>query len=316
MLALHQAVVGSPRVSRLLHDEIAAEARRREDWQALSLALHNTGIMLAPVDLPRAIEVTRESISCKADHGIPPNPLAWLNLANFLWLAGRWDELPEVVEQLRDSSDVLGATLLAARVAERLCAWAGRELVPTALPEPGTADGIFETIDHYRRSADALAAGDLPSAVRESCESVRMEFGFSEMTDDFHVYWPLAMRIALVADDRAAGAELMAYTANHAYGPVGSIAAHARVFRASWALRDGDADDPAIEAELRAGTDELDRCGVVVWRAHAQEDLGRLLLAQGRADEAAPFIEAARETYAALGASSWLARVEQPLRIP
>jgi class 3 adenylate cyclase len=310
LLALFQAVVGSRRVSRLLYDDIAAEARKREDWQALGLALGNTSILVAPIDLARATELGQEAISCKTDHGIPADPLAHMNLNNFLGLGGRWDELPAAQESLREYADVLGASALVARATEMLCGWAGRPAPAEGSTPPAEVGGVFEVIDHYCRATEALAAGDLARALDLATEAARLELHYSDITDDFHVYWPLAVRIALLADDRAVGAELMRYVDERNEALVGSIAANARVFRALWEARAGAADPLGVEADLLAGIEGLERSGAVVWRAHAQEDLGRFLLEQGRAEDAEPHLEAARQTYAELGATSWLARLD------
>jgi hypothetical protein len=45
--------------------------------------------------------------------------------------------------------------------------------------------------------------------------------------------------------------------------------------------------------------------------AHAQEDPGRYLLSQGRREEGERLLEAAGQTYTELGATTWLARLEQ-----
>ena len=46
-------------------------------------------------------------------------------------------------------------------------------------------------------------------------------------------------------------------------------------------------------------------------RARTQEALARWLIAQGRADDAAPLLAEARATYEKLGAARWLQRLDQ-----
>jgi len=46
-------------------------------------------------------------------------------------------------------------------------------------------------------------------------------------------------------------------------------------------------------------------------RARTQEALARWLVAQGRAEDAAPLLAEARATYEKLGAAQWLLRLDQ-----
>jgi hypothetical protein len=63
------------------------------------------------------------------------------------------------------------------------------------------------------------------------------------------------------------------------------------------------------EADLKAAVDALDSLGAVPYLARAQAALGGLLQAQGRADEAAPLVAAARASFERLRARHWLARL-------
>ena len=70
---------------------------------------------------------------------------------------------------------------------------------------------------------------------------------------------------------------------------------------------------------MRDGVDALAALGAVGFHAQAQEELGRWLVTQGRADEARSLLATARATYADIGAAGWLsgldsyqAALEQP----
>jgi hypothetical protein len=70
-------------------------------------------------------------------------------------------------------------------------------------------------------------------------------------------------------------------------------------------------DDPEfVEAELRAGISALEAFGAVGFRACAQEELARWLLAQGRPGDSEPLIEQAPATYEAIGATAWLRQLD------
>ena len=66
----------------------------------------------------------------------------------------------------------------------------------------------------------------------------------------------------------------------------------------------------AVEAALRDGVDALAAFGAVGFHAQAQEELGRWLVTQGRADEARSLLATARATYADIGAAGWLTRLD------
>ena len=61
---------------------------------------------------------------------------------------------------------------------------------------------------------------------------------------------------------------------------------------------------------MRAGVDALAAFGAVGFHAQAQEELGRWLVTQGRADEARSLLATARATYADIGAAGWLTRLD------
>jgi hypothetical protein len=61
---------------------------------------------------------------------------------------------------------------------------------------------------------------------------------------------------------------------------------------------------------MRAGIDALADFGAVVYRAQAQEELARWLYGRHRDEEAGPLLDDARETYAEIGATGWLTKLE------
>jgi hypothetical protein len=163
----------------------------------------------------------------------------------------------------------------------------------------------------YVAGARCLLEGDQAGAVRRLEAAVDAELRISGTFDDLHVYWPLAVRAAALADDAEALGRLVSRIDVRRVPQGTSLAGHALVFRAVLATRSHSADVAGVETDFREGIAVLDRCGVAVWRAHAQEDFGTWLLGQGRTDEAATQLAAARATYEQVGASAWQARVDR-----
>jgi hypothetical protein len=128
--------------------------------------------------------------------------------------------------------------------------------------------------------------------------------------DDFMVLWPPLLHAALANHDIALAERLLAPVTNAQPGRVSpAVAAQWHRLRGLVAATRGD-DPLQVEAELRAGIDALDTFGAVGYRAQTQEELARWLVDQGRPDEAKPLFDAARETYIAIGAVGWLARLD------
>ena len=69
------------------------------------------------------------------------------------------------------------------------------------------------------------------------------------------------------------------------------------------------AGEPGIEASFMAAEDNSRRLGVPFWLAVTQLEHGERLLADGRAAEARPLFEDARETFERLEARPWLERL-------
>jgi hypothetical protein len=197
------------------------------------------------------------------------------------------------------------------------CRWAGRELeveLPEVTDLPGQA---FASAGSFWRGAQALVEGDLRTAVDLMCEAVVAEFELNGMSDDLHVFWPMAVRVAWDAEDEEAVDRLGEITAAMEELPVShSLQGHLAAFSALRGLRSGAMTPEEVERHLRTGIEILDRAGVGTWRAWAQEDLGRFLLERDRREEAQLQLKAARETFDRMGATAWTARVDDLMAVP
>jgi class 3 adenylate cyclase/tetratricopeptide (TPR) repeat protein len=311
-LAVYLERVGSIRVAGMLLDGMAALAREQEDWLSLTLALGNHAAQDSVTDLPGAIRLTEETVAVHRAHGLAVDDSAHFNLIAHCWLAGDWDRVTEVVAASQETPSERKLAEAVAVATASLCTLAGRSV--EALPIEFETEGGDRQVHLFAMGVSALLDGDLHRAVPALRDCVAQEMTVSLLADDMHYYWPVAMRTALAAEDDEAVDDLwrIGAQAEQTLAGTTSLVGHARVFRALQELRRPDPDLASVEADLMEGIAILGRTGNVVWRAHAEEDLGRFLLAHGRAEDAAPYLKAARDVYERLGATTWLARLGQP----
>jgi len=111
--------------------------------------------------------------------------------------------------------------------------------------------------------------------------------------DDFFVLWPPIVLAALTIGDLDLAERLSPVTAGLPGQRPPAVAAQWHRLRGVLAAARGD-DPQVVEAEMRAGVEEP----------------ARWLFLRHREDEAAPLHAAARATYANIGATSWLAKLD------
>jgi hypothetical protein len=317
ILALVQARHGSTQVAQTLQADVARRAREREDWVTMEAAVNNMAVQTAMRDLSQVLQSLIETRSEMLSRGIRPDVALMVNCLHYQWLAGEWDSLAAMV------SEELGAPgnemrLVVAATMIRLCRWAGRE-DDLQLPDlEYGADGRSSSIDHHAEcSRLLLTSSDLAPAVLAMRRAVQEESELNSVFDDMHVYWPTAVRISLLAGDEEALTDLWDLAADIESLPESaSLRGHRRVFQALRTIRAGAVDPAAVEGDLRAGIQVLSKSGVAVWRAWAEEDLGRFLLDQGRTEEGQMLLKSARETFDRIGAAAWVARDDEVVEVP
>jgi len=86
------------------------------------------------------------------------------------------------------------------------------------------------------------------------------------------------------------------------------LRAHSARFEARLAELRGEHD--RVEPSFRAAIGSFAELELPFWRAVTQLEYAEWLGAQARADDAEPLLDEARETFEALGARPWLARLE------
>ena len=185
-----------------------------------------------------------------------------------------------------------------------------------ALPTEGSRESDDASDVAWRAFAEAIEAkerGDLESAVRLAVFANEKMYETSGTWDDLCHMWPMAVELALEASDDAAVETLIDLIDGESDRPV-SVGVRILRKRAAGllAIRDGEPAE-VVESTLHEAISELGEWGAIPFRARTQAELGAWLVDQGRAEEATPLLDAARTTFAELGASAWLTELELQL---
>jgi len=308
LLAVHYTNVGAPAVGSLLLHASADLARRHHKLRTLALTLVNIAAGGLSSDIPPAVEAAREAATASAKTGDPLlERFVLANLSIGLWSAGDWDALDEIdartgVETLVDETV---EAMLAFRALARGTAWQSKPLTRNDSVDDDVVNGWRAFLD----SILASHAGDHGVALDRGMESVRRIYGASGVWDDLAHLWGPVAEMALNADADDELAELMVVVDDNATHCPGGLLAHRAYIDGLVAVRDGN--DGEVESLLRSAVERYDAWGARTYAARAQAALGRWLAAQGRPDDAAPLLEQARGAYSALGATRWLAELDQ-----
>ena len=251
----------------------------------------------------------QEGILNAREHGLDRRP-ASVNLAASLWASGRWGDLaPLLADMAEDWPEVSVGDQVIFEATTVWCRRAGRELdLPARV---GTSDDLnWQSWDAHLHALCAAEAGDQVSAGVHAAQCLQRALEDAGMSDDYIAQVPRMVRVAVECERLDAAAAMVAQLEGAPRtSAVSGLHAYARALRGVVGAHT-DADPAQVEADLRAGIEALEEYGAVPDRALAQEDLGRWLLEQGRAEEAGPHLEAARGTYTDLGATNWLARLD------
>jgi class 3 adenylate cyclase/tetratricopeptide (TPR) repeat protein len=302
---------GAPQAGVILLEAAAVIAREHDYPLSLGRALGNLAACLNCRDLLTALRYGEEARDVARRAGLQAvEEISRVNIAVALWCSGRLADaaraLPEDLETAGPQRDVAWRAL-------RL--WVA-EAQGTTLPEPD-ADTEADTDSQFNlswlRSGDlarAAVSGDRGEAIRLAPLVLEHLLAASGLDDDFFVLWPPAVLAALEAEDLDLADRLLAPvdTALPGQRPP-AVAAQWHRLRGLVAAARGD-DPELAESELRAGIDALRTFGARGYQAQAEEELGRWLVTQARTDEAAQLLHTARTTFAEIGASGWLAKLD------
>ena len=301
---------GGPRISRALYEGAADVARTHDLPGALAHALINLSTVLMSRDLPAAIDALFEARDMARRAGVSGMAdYAAGNCSSALWSAGRLAESRQVVQEAVETATTPTVRWGLAVVEAYLADAQGEPLPP--LPDIETALSSWDLA--ARGSLDVLrllTQGDVQGAAALSEATLAHQLSSSGLEDDFMHFWPPLVRAALAAGDVPLAERLLEPVRGAAPGLLSTaVAAHLRNLQGLVGAARGD-EPVKVEADLRAGVAALADFGAVGWSARAEEDLARWLAGQGRAVDAAPHLEHARATYAQIGATGWLTRLD------
>jgi class 3 adenylate cyclase/tetratricopeptide (TPR) repeat protein len=301
--------IGAHRAGDILLESAAAIAREHDLLVPLARALANLSAFLNARDLPAALRHAQQAREVARRAGLTfLVEVAGQNAAISLWCSGRLAEVaalvPEALETTAPSSQVTWRTF------QVWLAEAFGTIPPAAVVETDTDQQSDLAWARTAELSRAAAAGDHAEATRIAPVALDHLLAASGLGDDFFLLWPPLVLAALDAGDLDLAERLLA-PVTHALPGQRAPAVAAQWHRLLGLLGAARGEDPeTVEAELRAGIDALGAFGAVGSRAQAQEELGRWLLTRGRDDEAAALLDTARATYADIGATGWLDRLD------
>ena len=279
--------LGAYRGGVILLESAAGISREHDLPFPLARALNNLAAFLNGRDLAAALRHAQECAEVARRAGLEGSvENAMVNYAIGLWCAGRLVELAEIIPSgLKATQPGMAFTWWALDV---WLADAAGTSPPPPLDEPDTdaqSDLAWRTSGDLSR---ALTAGDPAEVARLAPVVLSHTMAAAGIDDDFFVLWPPLVLAALSIGDLDLAERLMAPVAIALPGRR-PPAVTAQWHRLRGLLAAARSDDPrSVEAAMRAGVDALAAFGAVGFHAQAQEELGRWLAAQDRADEAGP----------------------------
>jgi tetratricopeptide (TPR) repeat protein len=303
--------IGAPAAAKLTYEDAAEVAREHDLLDPLGSILINLAALLNSRDLPAAMNYAREAEAVARRSGTQFDiDFAVCNHLIASWQTGDITATATTLEDALDTATDAGIRATLRTLEVWLTDAKGQ-------PVPARTDDHSDSTDDqsdllWLDSADltrAHASGDLAHAAVIAADTFPRLMSYYGLDDDFCVLWPPLVLAALAADDLDLARRLLEPVEEARPGQRSpAVAAHWHRLRGLVAAR---TDDEAVaEADMRAGIIALDDFGAHGYRAQAQEELARWLVDQHRLDEAAPLIEAARATYAEIGATGWLARLD------
>ena len=301
---------GQPATSAVLLRATADVARAEQSPLALCRALANLYAMRCVWDLDQAVTYAREAFAISSRTPAYLRQLAGGNLAMGLHLSGAWRECDEVLATLLEPTaelPIMLAPVLAVRLWQEEARHGSASL--DAAPDwQGLDDQSAQAWYEQLVLVVARRAGDLAAAARAGATSLAAIVATTGLEDDFLLLWTQAVRASLDAGLLDQAEQQLAHVAEAPAGLLAPLLA-AQLPHLQGLLTLARGGDP--EAELRRGVDALGTVGMIPEQARTQHALAGWLVGQGRLEEAAPLLDAARATYEQLGAQAWLAELDE-----
>jgi class 3 adenylate cyclase/tetratricopeptide (TPR) repeat protein len=312
-VGIRYVMIGAP-ITGKAQIQLAAEIARAHDFtEALAFSLTSLAALQVSRDLPAALAHGQEGMEVAQRSGAQdPIDSAATNYLVALWTAGRLAEATalcvRVRENLVDAVSRVALTTIESWLADAF---------GTQLPvPPDSAVGDDELALAWQGNLEVmleLHGGVSARAAIAAERSLPHLLAACGIEDDFMHLWPPLVLAALAARDTQLAERMLLPVLGAGRGTVSpAVAAHLHRLQGLLGAARGDA--PAyVEAELRAGIACLVDFGAVGFAAQAEQELGLWLISQNREEEAAPWLERARTTYADIGATGWIARLDAQL---
>jgi hypothetical protein len=312
-LATVVAYQGSNEVAEALFLHVVERSRQVHDWRSLAIAQNNLVDLRVATSPSAAIEVGEAGVASARDHGlhVQAEGIAF-NLGMALWSSGCWERLQALMQELVDPSvphDPQGVSSVMSLDLWR-CDAGLRPLAEQAALTP--TDDLQEAAwQHHLLMLRHRSAGEWQQALAMA-ETLLDSVDTAGTTDgDFFMMWSEAIRTALLAGDLTLAERLLAAVEQRPPGDVSpALRAHLLLHRGTFRIAT-HGDPASVEADLRDAIDAFETFDSPPYRARTQAALGRWLAAQGRDDDAAPLLSSARTTFTELGATAWLAELDQ-----
>jgi class 3 adenylate cyclase/tetratricopeptide (TPR) repeat protein len=297
----------NPILVDLFLDKSIEVARDAHDSLTTAVGLTNMSSGVLGSDVPRALSILDEAVESTRRLG----NVEWISLAHANQtlahlLAGRWDQVAAAPAYDLIQPD---HTAMVVTVAAMVAMARGQD--------PGPI--LASRGERRAQTADYWELGEIlslwyvrdPSTrhrVREVLDEALHLYGVS---DDFHVTYLVAVVVALETDDRVL-VERLEQIVDEATTPPGlGLRGHRALLGAMDAA--GHQRDDQVEEHFTRAISSYEGWGSPVHVARAQAAYALWLRRRGRQEEAGPLLDAARTTYAALGASAWLSDLDYAL---
>ncbi len=314
LMGIHYGTDGLMSLSRPLLEAAANLARSERRPLSLARVLVNLNAFSTPENITAAVHYGREAVEVAQTTGTSfVIAGARVNLCLALVEDGSWDEVTFQCQEVGSGASPMDAPVVSA-LTWRVASARGE---PWKLSwEVGSLDPVDDPlIVAFRVLAEALSARaqrGVGAGVEGALDATQKMLGASGHGDDFHYVWAEAAERVLEAEDRDAWARLSELAGGERDLFPLALQAHRTRFHALWRMRT-QPGSPEVEDGLRRAIELYQRWGSTVRAAQARADLGVWLVGRGRGDEAAGWLEQARTTYEQLGASAWLADLDQRL---
>ncbi|HET7901794.1 MAG TPA: adenylate/guanylate cyclase domain-containing protein [Candidatus Nanopelagicales bacterium] len=313
-MGIAYASIGAPATARASYETAVEIARQHGVPTALARALATLGGMLNSREVGVALTRSTEATEVARRAGLRTQlDLATGNLIIGSWIAGhRLDGLRGRLAEAFESTSTPGMLTLQVAMGVWVAEAMGEPLDEVA-DEPDSSPTDEAQTRSWRnivRVVRDLDAGDAAAAAQLAESTIDHMIADMGIEDDFLVLWPWLVQAALAAGDVTLAERLLQPVDESLPGRVSAgVAAMSHRLRALVGAARGDAPDD-VERSFRAGIAALEEFGAPGYRARTQHELAEWLLHQGRTDDAAPLLAAARSTYEDMAATGWMAAVD------